>query len=156
MARSRDALAAHRYLLTRGDSTNPDSRIISRCPACSARHAPCEYWSARSQRRCTAPRVSTTWSTTAAWARATARTTARTRCGVSIFCCSGFQDRALKLQRNPDVTVRSRGVMEKCTYCVQRIREADIQSRVEDRFIRDGEVADRLPAGLPHAGDRVR
>jgi Fe-S-cluster-containing dehydrogenase component/anaerobic selenocysteine-containing dehydrogenase len=54
-----------------------------------------------------------------------------------------FQDwvtDTFKLQRNPDVTVRSRGVMEKCTYCVQRIREAEIQSRIENRFIRDGEI----------------
>lgn len=54
-----------------------------------------------------------------------------------------FQDwtsETWKMQRNPDVTVRSRGVMEKCTYCVQRIREAEITSQDEDRFIRDGEV----------------
>lgn len=46
----------------------------------------------------------------------------------------------LELLRNPDVTVRSRGVMEKCTYCVQRINWGRIEAKKENRLVRDGEV----------------
>jgi molybdopterin-containing oxidoreductase family iron-sulfur binding subunit len=55
----------------------------------------------------------------------------------------------LKLLRNPDVTVRGRGVMEKCTYCVQRISEARINAKKEDRRIRDGEIVTACQSACP-------
>jgi molybdopterin-containing oxidoreductase family iron-sulfur binding subunit len=62
---------------------------------------------------------------------------------------SDFETESLKLMRNPDVTVRSRGVMEKCSYCVQRISAAKIEADKENRAVRDGEVVTACQQACP-------
>jgi Fe-S-cluster-containing dehydrogenase component len=62
---------------------------------------------------------------------------------------SDWDTESLKLMRNPEVTVRSRGVMEKCTYCVQRISAAQIRADKENRQIRDGEIVTACQEACP-------
>jgi molybdopterin-containing oxidoreductase family iron-sulfur binding subunit len=64
---------------------------------------------------------------------------------------SDFETESLKLMRNPDVTVRSRGVMEKCSYCVQRISAARIEADKQNRPIRDGEIQTACQQACPTA-----
>jgi Fe-S-cluster-containing dehydrogenase component len=75
----------------------------------------------------------------------------------NFFNYNAGKPETLALAMNPDVTVRARGVMEKCTYCVQRIREAEIVARREQRRILDGEVVtacqQTCPTGAIHFGD---
>jgi molybdopterin-containing oxidoreductase family iron-sulfur binding subunit len=67
----------------------------------------------------------------------------------NFFRYADFTTETLRLQYNPDVTVRSRGVMEKCSYCVQRIRRAEIDAQVEGRRVADGEILTACQAVCP-------
>jgi Fe-S-cluster-containing dehydrogenase component len=62
---------------------------------------------------------------------------------------SDLQTEGLKLQRNPNVTVRNRGVMEKCTYCTQRITLGRINAEMENRKVRDGEIVPACAQACP-------
>jgi Fe-S-cluster-containing dehydrogenase component len=55
----------------------------------------------------------------------------------------------LNNQLNPDVTVRRRGVMEKCTFCIQRIRRGEDQANAEGRSVQDGEVVPACAQACP-------
>ncbi len=67
----------------------------------------------------------------------------------NFFPYADWDTESLKAMRNPDVTVRSRGVMEKCTYCVQRINQGRIAAEREDRPLGDGEVVPACAQACP-------
>ena len=67
----------------------------------------------------------------------------------NFFLYQDWDTPSLKLMRNPDVTVRSRGVMEKCTYCVQRIQHARIDAGNEGRPLKDGEIRTACQQACP-------
>ncbi len=67
----------------------------------------------------------------------------------NFFLYQDWETPTYQLMRNPDVSVRSRGVMEKCTYCVQRIQAAKIQSEIEGRQVHDGEIVTACQSVCP-------
>jgi molybdopterin-containing oxidoreductase family iron-sulfur binding subunit len=67
----------------------------------------------------------------------------------NFFLYQDFTTELLKMVRNPEVTVRSRGVMEKCTYCIQRINRARYAAEKENRPIKDGEIMTACEQACP-------
>jgi Fe-S-cluster-containing dehydrogenase component len=65
---------------------------------------------------------------------------------------TGQVPETVRMQFNPNVSVRMRGVMEKCSYCVQRIQEAKISARRDGRKMRDGDVKVACQQACPTSG----
>jgi molybdopterin-containing oxidoreductase family iron-sulfur binding subunit len=67
----------------------------------------------------------------------------------NFFLYQDWDTPSYKLMRNPEVTVRSRGVMEKCTYCIQRIARTRIDAKNANRPIKDGEITPACAQACP-------
>ncbi|MDA0991693.1 MAG: 4Fe-4S dicluster domain-containing protein, partial [Verrucomicrobia bacterium] len=141
-------LRIERFIEPGNDDTGPDNRFLPMlCQHCD--HAPCE----------TVCPVFATYHTdeglnAQVYNRCVGTRYCSNNCPYKVrrfnfLLYSDFETESYKMMRNPDVSVRSRGVMEKCTYCVQRINGARITAEKDGREIHDGEIQTACEAACP-------
>ena len=140
-------LAVHQPVLCMQCENAPCESV---CPVAATTHSQ-EGLNMMTYNRCVGTRYCSNNCPTRCGGSISSTTTAARSPTITCRTSSASRSRELiEMQKNPDVTVRMRGVMEKCTYCIQRIEQARIAARREgDRADPRRRDPDRLPADLP-------